>query len=204
MNCAVAFAQQGLRTLLVDADLRRPSIGKRFFDDKTIAGLTDILCKGKELDEVVRSTGVPDLSVLCAGTSVPRVAELLGTDQMGDFFALANSKYDRIVVDSAPILAVSDTLLLAEHVQAVCMVVYAGQTPLGNVLSAFKRLAKCGVQPVGFILNRLRAGSIESYGEYYSAGYGEEPGAAKTSAESKEGFHRKRYIRSESFCSQVL
>jgi len=127
--------------------------------------------------KILTSTG-GQLSVLAGGRRAPNPAEILA----GPFFSLlvaeAATLFDRVVIDSAPVLAVSDTLLMTSHVQTVCIVLRAGKTPRQAVRRAISLLAKSGIRPVGLVLNRLRRGRGVGYYYYYAShGYGAEEGA---------------------------
>ncbi len=170
VNYAVSLAQQGLRTLLVDADLRLPTIAKKLFDNGVHPGLSDIIAKQIRLEECVRNHEIENLSVVTAGNRAPNPAELLSGKGFGEFVQQALLKYDRIVIDSAPVHAVADTLLLIKYVHATCLVVHSGKTPRRAVARAVMKLAEAGSRPVGFILNRLPPHGGASYYYYYSAG----------------------------------
>jgi succinoglycan biosynthesis transport protein ExoP len=167
INCAVAFAQQGLATLLIDADLRSPSIAKIFFDEAAIPGLTNILTHQGDLDDTARLTNIHKLSVLCAGTQLEAPAELLADKALGQLIRQASVKFDRVVVDSAPIQRVSDTLLLVGHVQATCLVA-SPKTSAEVASQAVLKIASAGSTLVGFILNRV---SRQRYGAAYGRRY---------------------------------
>jgi capsular exopolysaccharide synthesis family protein len=158
INCAVAFAQQRLETLLIDADLRLPSIERVFFngafDEAPTKGLTEILAGETTLDEAAHPTSIEKLSVLCAGHQVFTPAELLASDTCGQLIVEATAKFDRVVINSAPIQAVSDTLLLAGHVQAICLVI-SPQTSAEIVFQAVQRLGHARSKLVGFVFDRV-------------------------------------------------
>ena len=113
INCAVAFAQQGVKTLLIDADLRSPSIERVFFNEAfyeaAIKGLTEILTDETILDEATEPTTIDNLYVLCAGHQVFTPAELLASEACGRLIQEATAKFDRVVINSAPIQMVSDS-----------------------------------------------------------------------------------------------
>jgi capsular exopolysaccharide synthesis family protein len=154
INCAVAFAQQGLKTLLIDADLRMPSIARVFFNEAAIKGLTDVLRDETMLDETAQPTGIDKLSVLCAGQQVFTPAELLASEACGRLILEATAKFDRVVVNSAPIQAVSDTLLLTGHVQAICLVI-SPQTSAEIVFQAVQKLGHARSKLIGFVFDRV-------------------------------------------------
>jgi succinoglycan biosynthesis transport protein ExoP len=164
INCAVAFAQQGLKTLLIDADLRWPSIERVFFDEAANRGLTDILRDEAILEEATQPTRIDNLSVLCAGRQVFTPAELLAKESCGQLIFEATTKFDRVVINSAPIQAVSDTLLLAGHVQAICLVI-SPQTSAEIVFQAVQKLGHARSKLIGFVFDRvsLRHGADYTY-----------------------------------------
>src|SRR5258708_39739415 len=126
INCAVAFAQQGLKTLLIDGDLRLPSIERVFFneafDETPIKGLTEILTGEAVLDEATQLTRIEKLSVLCTGYQIFTPAELLASEACGRLILDATAKSDLLGMNNAPIQAETDTFLLAGHSPEVCAV----------------------------------------------------------------------------------
>lgn len=118
------------------------------------------------------------LFVLAGGRRAPNPAEILAGPFFGQLITEAAKLFDRVVIDSAPILAVSDTLLMTPHVQTLCIVVRAGKTPRTAVRRAITLLAKSGIRPAGLVLNRLRRSRGVGYYYYYAShGYGAEEGA---------------------------
>ncbi len=205
-NYSLALAQQGYRVLLIDGDLRRPTMHKIFRfptvkndSDDAAPGVIDCLLGEAEVvsaarripageiqivDENVAVTGNiltatgGQLSVLAGGRRSPNPAEILSGPFFGRLVAEASSLFDRVVIDSAPILAVSDTLLMTPHVQTLCVVLRAAKTPRQAIRRAISLLAKSGIRPAGLVLNRLRrSGGVGYYYHYSSHGYGKEEGA---------------------------
>ena len=206
-NYSLALAQQGYRVLLIDGDLRRPTLHKIFrfpstknnSDEDSAPGVMDCLVGEADVasaarqipageiqivDENVAVTGNiltatgGQLSVLAGGRRSPNPAEILAGPFFGRLIAEASTLFDRIVIDSAPILAVSDTLLMTPHVQTLCIVVRAAKTPRQAVRRALSLLAKSGIRPAGLVLNRLRRSRGVGYYYYYAShGYGKEEGA---------------------------
>ena len=206
-NYSLALAQQGYRVLLIDGDLRRPTLHKIFRFPSTknnsgegsapgvmdcLVGEADVASAARQIpageiqivDENVAVTGNiltatgGQLSVLAGGRRSPNPAEILAGPFFGRLIAEASTLFDRIVIDSAPILAVSDTLLMTPHVQTLCIVVRAAKTPRQAVRRALSLLAKSGIRPAGLVLNRLRRSRGVGYYYYYAShGYGKEEGA---------------------------
>ena len=194
-NYALALAQQGYRVLLIDGDLRRPSLHKIFRptseqveDEDNSKGVVDCLVGAVDLSSAVRkaetgrfeieateketATG-GELSVLTGGRRAPNPAELLSGPAFGRLLSEATRLYDRVIVDTAPVLAVSDTLLMTPLVQTVCVVVYAGKTPRNAVQRALGMLTGAGGRPAGVILNRMPRRRGSGYYYYYAThGYG--------------------------------
>ncbi|MEY2486934.1 MAG: polysaccharide biosynthesis transport protein [Verrucomicrobiota bacterium] len=199
-NYALALAQQGHRVLLIDGDLRRPSLHKIFrhigsgagHDDEAL-GVVDYLVGAVDLPNAVHvvSAGSLDkeaaekltnvsgqLSVLTGGRRAPNPAELLSGPTFGKLVTEAANLFDRVVIDSAPVLAVSDTLLMTPLVKTVCVVVRAGHTARNAVQRALGMLTGAGGRPAGVILNRLPRRRGTGYYYYYaSPGYGKGEGA---------------------------
>ena len=174
-NFAATLCQQGFRTLLIDADLRRPMVSRVFFNENRHPGLTEVLLGKVELADAVIPSGVPDLAILSAGGRVANPAEILATARMREILSEALLTFDRVVVDTAPALAVSDSLLLAPHVDVTCLVLRSFKTPRKTFARALKALADIDCQPVGVVLNFLPSGLGTYYyysGRYYGS-YGE-------------------------------
>lgn len=170
INCAVSFAQLGQSTLLIDADFRLPQIGSLFFDGASMRSVTgnDSDNGNGNAEGGIRLSHIPNLSVLSSTKGGPNSTEFLAGDTFEEFIRRAESRFDRIVVDSAPVHLVSDTLLFAKHVDSVCLVVHAGRTPAEDVLRAVHRLAEAGAPLVGFVWNQVKPGT--DYSHYQRAG----------------------------------
>lgn len=173
-NYAVALAQQGKRTLLIDADLRRPTLHKIFAIGPKQLGVTDYLAENADLMTGSVATEVENLRVMPGGHRAPNPAELLAGDRFFKLIGAAALEFDRVVVDTAPVIAVSDTLLMAAHLKMINLVVRAKKTPRNAVKRAIALLEQAGSRPVGLVLNRLPRKSGSGYYYYYSEhGYGE-------------------------------
>ena len=151
----VALAKSGIRTLLIDADFRNPEIGRIFAAPKGSSGLADCLAGRSTLDDAVFPTKVENLFVLIAGTVPAEISSLFSGPAFGDLIASAAESFGRVVIDSAPATVASETLLIARHASATCLVVRSGDTSISAASRACQLLDGVGRLPVGSILNRV-------------------------------------------------
>ncbi len=169
LNTAAALAQQGFQTLLIDGDLRRPGLQRLLVGWNENPGLTDCLQRPDLFEAAVLSTPVENLFCLGDRKYRPGGAELLGKDGLLAVLERAQAVFDRIVIDTAPLMAVSDALYIAKNVSTVCLVVHAGRTPRRLVRRAIKQLDEIAKRTAtGVILNKAdrRAGASTYY--YYN------------------------------------
>jgi capsular exopolysaccharide synthesis family protein len=159
-----------MKTLLIDADLRRPSLSQLFADADPRPTLTACLREPAKFPQAVQATSIDNLYRLGDWKHVPGSAELLARSGMREILELAAQSFNRIVIDSAPLMAVSDTLYIAQNVPTICLVVYAGKTPRRVAQRALKMLEEVSKRPAtGLVLNKIRKrGSAEHY-YYYNA-----------------------------------
>ena len=168
LNYSASLAQMGLKTLLIDGDLRRPTVESSLLGKDTDSpGVTDFLTGRKSFTEVVRPAGLEKLFFISGGTTAPNPAELLAKDALGGLIAEALKEYDRVVVDSAPIHAVSDTLLMLKNVQTVCLVVRAARTSSRSVQRCVQLLKGAHAPLSGVIMNQMPIHRGVGYGYYY-------------------------------------
>ena len=180
INFALAAAGQGRKTLLVDLDLRKPSIHRAFGLGRSEngPGITEWLAGKSTLEEVtLRDTGAENLHVIFSGSSAPNPGELLSMGKLKELFAEASRLYDCVVLDSAPLLAVPDTRTIARLVDNLCLVVRADYVPKGATLRTLELLGTAGTVPAGLIFNgynevRRMSGQNYSYGNYRLSRYG--------------------------------
>lgn len=188
-NFAATLAQQDFRTLLIDADLRKPSVSKLLYNENRKPGLSEVLLGTTTLDEAIIQTKIDKLSLLPAGGIAPNPSELLAQGRLREVLDELRGRYDRIVIDSSPVLAVRDPLLLAPYVDASCLIVRAGYSPSKASAQAVRLLAEANVAATGVVLNAVRQGSgayyayaYRTYGTYGAKGvYGQQPAAVDPS-----------------------
>ncbi len=167
-NLAAVFAQNGQRVLIVDSDLRRPSIHKLFKVSNAI-GLTNYLLKQSTLEEVIQTTAVPTLDFLPSGKLPSSSMGVLNSNQMKDLIRDLKRRYDWVFFDSPPIMGVSDASILASEVDMVLQVIQYRRYPQPMTIRAKQMIEKIGGNLLGIVLNNISMASDESY--YYYSGY---------------------------------
>ncbi len=169
INLAVAFAQQGRKVLAVDCDLRRPRLHK-VFRLKNTSGLTSHLVGRSSLDEIVHECpGEPNLQLIPSGPVPPNPAELLTSRAMRELLESLKNRYDHVFIDTPPLMAGSDAILLGEQGDGIILVTLGGKTPRKTIEKARDEIAKFGIKLFGVILNKLNARKAGS--GYYSYQY---------------------------------
>ncbi len=170
-NLAVILSQRGTRTLLIDADLRRPNVHHRFGLNGKL-GLSTILSGQTTLeDSVQRVPEVPGLDILASGPVPPFPTEMLSSQLMKDLLDHAGTIYSHIVIDSPPILSVTDGVILSRDVDAVVLVVRHGKSSKHVVRRARDLLVRSSAPLAGIVLNAVDLNSPEYYGYYGYSGY---------------------------------
>jgi capsular exopolysaccharide synthesis family protein len=171
-NLAVSIAQSGKRTLLVDADLRKPRIGK-MFHIASEAGLASVLGQGVEVADAIQATAVSDLWVLPAGPRPPDPAELLTSPHFADLLDLLREKYDYVVVDTPPLLPVTDACVVAPRVDGVLLTIRISKHGRPHAERAKEILNSLGAELTGIVVNGPgEKGSRDGYGGYGYGRYG--------------------------------
>ena len=165
INTAVVLAQKGVRVLLIDADLRRPSIHKTLGMGPH-SGLSNVLTGSTTLEQAItRSVVLPNLSVLPAGTPPPNPAELLASSKMRDVLDELRGQYDHVVIDTPPSLSVTDAVVLSPRADAVVLVIRSGQTTKQALRRSRDVLMQVNAKVVGVLLNAVDLSSPDYY--YY-------------------------------------
>ena len=164
INLATSLAQMGQRVLLVDADLRRPSL-HRSFNLAATPGLSNFLVGKAELSAVLKKTPIEGLQVLVSGPIPPMPAELLGSHRMGELLDQLRPQFDTVLLDTPPVVAVTDATLLATMADGVLLVVSCGKTTREQAKVALLTLEKAGIKPLGVVMNQVDR--RKGYGYYY-------------------------------------
>jgi len=164
VNTAIVLAQMGARVLLIDADLRR-SRCHELLGVQRRQGITDILTGRCEPHELIQSTSTPELFFLSSGSTPPNPTDLVGSKKMQDTLITLLERYDYILLDSPPVMAVSDAVLLSTMVEGVILVINVQATPKHLLREARARLNYARAKMLGTVLNRaeLRAGAYAYY-----------------------------------------
>jgi capsular exopolysaccharide synthesis family protein len=176
VNTAVVLAQKGARVLLVDADLRRPSIHK-VFNMKTNAGLSTLLTGSSNFENTLMHVPqLPNLFLLPAGPPPPHPAELLGSNLMKQYIEQWRNEYDHIIFDTPPALSVTDSILLSVDMDCVVLVVRSGSTTKAALRRTRELLEQVNARVLGVVVNAVDVNSPDYYHYYYygskHGGYG--------------------------------
>jgi succinoglycan biosynthesis transport protein ExoP len=186
-NTAIVLAQKGVRVLLIDADLRRPSIHK-ILGMGPRSGLSNVLTGGTTLEQAITPTSIlPNLFILPAGTPPLNPAELLASSNMRDLLNQLRQQYDHIVVDTPPSLSVTDAVVLSPAADAVVLVIRSGQTTRQSLRRAREILGQVSAKVVGVLLNAVDLSSPDYYYYYeYQGKYAQYYQNAGTSEDGDE------------------
>ncbi|WP_413788873.1 CpsD/CapB family tyrosine-protein kinase [Bacillus bruguierae] len=161
-NLAIAFAQQGEKILLIDADLRKPVLHQLFRVD-TVFGLTSVLSKQRTLQECIATTDIENVHLLACGPIPPNPAELLGSTMMGELLQEAKGYYDLILFDTPPVLAVTDAQIIANQCEGTILVLRSEKTEKEQALRAKNVLHHANTTLLGVVLN-AKPQSEHTYG----------------------------------------
>jgi succinoglycan biosynthesis transport protein ExoP len=168
VNLAAGIAATDLRVLLIEADLRKPTL-KNYFPDFQGVGLSEVLSGQADLEDAVWNTDIPNLFIVMSGRLPPNPSELLGSQRMADILDRASSIADVIILDTPPALPVTDATALAPQSDGVILVVRAGQTSAHKALDVAKNFERTGVRVLGVALNAMGGDTGSSYYHYAAA-----------------------------------
>lgn len=184
MNLANIMAMDGKRVLLMDGDLRRPSIHQQV-GLPNHRGLSQLLTGQISLDDAVQETDIPNLRVICAGALPPNPPELLGSHAFEELLTRLETVADVIIVDSPPCIPVTDPLIVASRMDGVVLVVHVGQSRRAHLRQAEEMLSRSRGRILGVVMNRVRSRRGDYYYDYgYYSSYHEdsEPGKRRRTA----------------------
>lgn len=172
INLAAGFAAQGYRTLLIDGDLRRPALSATLLagdlrKGDQYRGLSDVLTSNSTTAEAIQTLPIENLFIMPSGRRPPNPSELLSQPKFAELLGQLRTQYDRIVLDTAPINAVSDTLGFCQHIDSTILILRAGKTPGRAITRAMQSLQKAGAVISGLVLNRIPKGRGAAYYYYY-------------------------------------
>ena len=166
-NLAITYANLGKKTLLIDSDLRKPVIHNIFKIDKT-PGLTSLLCSDSSFQEIIKKTDIDNLDIVTSGVVPPNPSELLDSETMVAFINEAKDKYDVILFDSPPLIAVTDAYVLLKNIDEFLLVVRAGVTERGGLERIMAALKHSNIKLTGTILNAVTEKHSYGAGYYYN------------------------------------
>ena len=174
-NLAVSIANSGKRVLLLDADFRHPKIHKYFGLDDSV-GLSSVISEKDEVSEAIQETAVANLWAMACGPRPQNPADVLTSARLTELIAMLREKYDFIIIDSPPLLAVTDPSVVAPRVDAVALVIRLTKSARHDATQAAEMLSALGAQPLGIVVNGVgrkhgRYGYNYRYGGYRYGGY---------------------------------
>ena len=168
-NIAISLAQDGNRTLLIDADLRKPR-AHHVFRMENLTGLSNFLTSDIQFETVIRETFIENLWVILSGPVSPNPAEILASQRMTELLQLVRERFDRVIIDAPPLTGIGDSLVLGSMTTHVVFVIRSGKTPCDIIRQSKELLEKSGIRIIGTILNGVDV-DRERYGGYYKYYY---------------------------------
>lgn len=169
INLGAVCAQAGKRVLVIDADMRKGNIHKAF-GDRSKVGLSELLSGNLEWQDAIRRTDIEGLSYISRGMVPPNPSELLMQERFSHFLEAFSPEYDLVIIDTPPVLAVTDSAIVGKRAGTTLMVVRYQLNPVKEIKFALRRFETSGVEVKGFILNAMEAKATKSYG-YYNYAY---------------------------------
>ncbi len=190
-NVAISLAQAGQRVLLIDGDMRRPRVHD-VFDVKQAPGLSNLMAGSAKASESVRKSSVPGLWLLAAGPNPPNPAELIGSQRFKDLLATLQNHFDWLVIDSPPVMAVTDPSLVAHRANAVLFVIGCEMTGRNAARAALEQLQSAKGKMIGAVLNRVNVErNSYYYSQYYRKDYASYYGSSQEQTERQTASSRR-------------
>ncbi len=171
-NLAISFAQLEGKVLIIDADLRKPRLHS-VFKARNATGLSTYLAGSASFEEAIQKTSIENIWIMCSGPHPPNPAELLNSKKMKELFKTAKARFDHILIDTPPVLAVIDPVIVSSQADCTIIVVQAGKTTRKALTRAVDDIRKAKAEIVGVVFNELRLGRRDagSYYHYYQYEY---------------------------------
>ena len=170
-NLAVVLTQAGKSVLLIDCDMRNPTVHKNFNLSNKI-GLSSCISMGTAVADAVQSTAIEGLDALTAGVIPPNPSELLGSERMQNVLQRAKEQYDYVLIDTPPVLPVTDSLVLGRMVDGLILVIDSGEIKVEMARDVKNQLVHAGANILGVVLNKVRSEHHGyGYGYYYYYGH---------------------------------
>src|SRR5438067_1971108 len=172
VNLAHVLATSGKRVLLIDGDLRRGHLHK-YVGGQRAGGVSEIVSGQLSISDATRKTAEPNLDFIATGRIPPNPSELVGSPRFQSFLSEVSARYDLVLIDTPPILAVTDPALIGRHAGVNLMALRAGKHPMREIMLALKRFADAGVRIHGLVLNDVNAalGKFSRYAHSYHYQY---------------------------------
>lgn len=165
-NTAVVFAQEGKRVLLVDADMRKPTVHYTFHLTNTL-GLSNLLTRQENIMNVLKQSDIENLQVITCGPIPPNPAELIGSQTMQKVMEEMKGYFDVIIFDAPPVLSVADAQILSNKCDGTILVLSAGETEKEGLVKAKEALASSQANLIGVVLNNFELQKGHYYYQYY-------------------------------------
>ena len=165
INMAILFASMGKKTVLIDADMRKPRINK-LTDIERSPGLSDALIGEVQLSSIIKQVLLPNLYVVPSGTLPPNPAELLTSERMDEFQQKFNKTFDIIIYDTPPMMSVTDSLILSKSAGNTVLIIKGGETERKAVKHAARQLEELDAKILGTVLNEIAMATARYYGKY--------------------------------------
>lgn len=166
-NLAISIAKSGKKVVVVDCDLRKPNIHKIFLKSN-YKGLTNVLIKDSIVNEVIIDTCIPNLYVIPSGPMPPNSSELLSSKRIKDILIELAEQFDVVLIDTPPVLYISDAQIMSALAQGTIIVTSYGETEKNQLLNAKENIEKTGGKILGVVINKIPDKYNGSYGYYYN------------------------------------
>ncbi|MEI4768798.1 CpsD/CapB family tyrosine-protein kinase [Psychrobacillus sp. FJAT-51614] len=167
-NTAVVFAQEGKKVLLVDADMRKPTVHYTFHLTNTL-GLSSLLTRQENMIDVVKPSEIENLKIITCGPIPPNPAELIGSKTMERLLEEMKAHFDVIIFDAPPVLSVADAQILSNKCDGTILVLNAGETEKTGLVKAKESLVSSNANIIGVVLNNFELNKDHYYYQYYAS-----------------------------------